>query len=58
MWDIELKLIDADSSVAVARGRRWEEVEGEGGKYMVVEDDLTLSGGRAVGYTGHTAMYS
>lgn len=47
MWDINLKLIDIDSSVLVSRG----EGVGEGGtSYLVREDGLTLGG-------GHSAMY-
>ena len=45
---IKLKLIDADNSMVVTRGKVRV---GERGKYMVTEDDLTLGGEHTMQYT-------
>ena len=55
MWNTKLKLIDTDNSMAVTAGKRMGEVKGEGGKYMVREDDLTSGGGHTMHRTDHVS---
>ena len=54
MWDIKLKLIDTDNSVVVTRGKEvGGKSDGGRGKYMVMGDDLTLSGRHTMQYEDH-----
>lgn len=47
MWDVKLKLIDT-TLWWLPGGSGWGVAEGEGAKYLVAEDDLTVGGGHTV----------
>ena len=57
MWEVKLKLTDADNSMVVTRGKGVGAQWGvKGDKYVVMEDGLTLGGGHTMQYTDHVAQ--